>query len=217
MIVVPPAGALTTPGHVSLNPLGVSITTPAGNVSTKSAVNVAATPFVFPNVIVNVLVPPAPIVSGENTFPTVGNAAVTVRSSEAVPLSGASLLVTTDVVFVTVPGVDEVTSTSTVHVPDARILPPLKFNVVSPAPGAHVGEPQFVVVAFGVLATDTPAGRLSVKSTPVNPAAFGLTISIVSVLTPPTTIKSPINVFVTVGGAKFTVSVSVAAALFETP
>jgi hypothetical protein len=53
VIVVPPAGALTTPGHVSLNPFGVSITTPAGSVSTKSAVNVAAVAFVFPNVIVS--------------------------------------------------------------------------------------------------------------------------------------------------------------------
>jgi len=125
------------------------------------------------------------------------------------------LLATTDVVFVTFPGVELVTSTSTVHVPDAAIVPPLKLNVGSPAPGTNAGVPQPVVASFGVLATDTPAGRLSVKATPVNPAAFGLSMSIVSVLVPPITIESGMKVFVTVGARIVTVRSSLAgAALF---
>jgi hypothetical protein len=213
VIVDPPATAVTVPGHVSLNPLGVSITTPAGNVSTKSAVNVAAVAFVFPIVIVNVDVPPTGIVSGENTFPTVGTAAVTVRSSEAVPLSGASLLVTTDVVFVTVPGVDEVTSTSTVHVPDAAIVPPLKLKLVSVATGANVGVPHPVVVVPGGLATSTPAGNASVNPTPVSPVpVFGFTIVIVSVDVPPDAIVAGPNTFATVGA---TIAVTVSLSVFE--
>jgi hypothetical protein len=150
-------------------------------------------------------------VSGTNTFPTVGTAAVTVKSSVAVPLSGASLLATTDVVFVTVPGVDEVTSTSTVHVPEAAILPPLKLNVVSVAAGVNVGVPQFVVVAFGVPATSTPAGNASVNPTPVSPVpTFGFVIVIVSVEVPPDTIVSGLNNFVTVGACIVTVRSSVA-------
>jgi hypothetical protein len=86
-------------------------TTFVGSVSTNAEVSVAATPFVLPRVRVTVLTPPEAIVSGENTFVTLGVVAVTVRSSLAVPLSGASLLVTTLVVFVTVPGVELVTST----------------------------------------------------------------------------------------------------------
>jgi hypothetical protein len=110
---------------------------------------------VFPNVIVNVEVPPTGIVSGENTFPTVGTAAVTVRSSVAVPLSGASVLVTTDVVFVTVPGVDEVTSTVTWQLASAPILPPLRLTLPPPAAAVTV-PPQLFVVPGGVSFTTPP-------------------------------------------------------------
>jgi hypothetical protein len=169
-IVEPPATASTVPVHVP--PMfGVAATTTfTGRVSQKADVSVATTAFVFPNVSVTVLTSPAAIVSGENSFVTLGAAAVTVRSSLAVPLSGASVLVTTLVVFVTVPGVELVTSTSTVHVPLAAIVPPLKSRVVSPLPGVNAGVPQFVVLVFGVLATAKPAGKLSVNATPLRPA-----------------------------------------------
>ena len=100
MIVEPPGVAVTVPVHVPPIFAGFFTNTFAGRVSTSAEVKVAAVAFVFPNVIVSVLVPPTPIVSGLKTFPTVGKAAVTVRSSDAVPLSGASLLATTLVVFV---------------------------------------------------------------------------------------------------------------------
>jgi hypothetical protein len=139
--------------------------------------------------------------------------AVTVRSSEAVKLSGASLLVTTDVVFVTVPAVELVTSTSTVHVPEAAILPPLKLKLVSVATGANVGVPHPVVVVPGGLDTSTPAGNASVNPTPVSPVpAFGFTISIVNVLVPPAAIVSATNVFVTVGA---TTAITVSLSVFE--
>ena len=67
VIVVAPAAAVTDASvHVPPNPFGVSITTPAGKLSTRSALSVAATPFVFPNVIVSWLVPPDAIVPGLN-------------------------------------------------------------------------------------------------------------------------------------------------------
>jgi len=63
-MVEPPAGALGTPGQVSLRPLGVATITLAGRVSTKSADKVAATALVLPRVRVSWLVLPGAMVSG---------------------------------------------------------------------------------------------------------------------------------------------------------
>jgi len=61
--------------------------------------------------------------------------------------------VTLPVVFTLAPAVVAVTLTVTVQVPLAAIVPPEKLTEVFPAAGANVGEPQPVVVAFGVAAT----------------------------------------------------------------
>jgi len=147
---------VTTPAaslHVHPVPEADTYVTPAGSVSsTLTPLAVDGPLFVTLNVYVNV--PPTSTGSGLSLFVIARSAlAVTVRSSEAVKLSGASLLVTTDVVFVTVPAVELVTSTSTVHVPEAAILPPLKLKLVSVATGANAGVPHPVVVIPGGLAT----------------------------------------------------------------
>jgi hypothetical protein len=51
------------------------------------------------------------------------------------------------------PAVVAVTSTVTVQVPEAAIVPLEKLTDVLPAVGANVGEPQPEVVALGVAAT----------------------------------------------------------------
>jgi len=207
---------VTTPAaslHVHPVPEADTYVTPAGSVSsTLTPLAVDGPLFVTLNVYVNV--PPTSTGSGLSLFVIARSAlAVTVRSSEAVKLSGASLLVTTDVVFVTVPAVELVTSTSTVHVPEAAILPPLKLKLVSVATGANAGVPHPVVVIPGGLATSTPAGNASVNATPVSPVpAFGFTISIVNVLVPPAAIVSATNVFVTVGAR---IAVTVSLSVFE--
>ncbi len=85
-----------------------------------------------------------------------------------------------------VPLVVVVTSTVTIQVPLAAIVPPLKLRLVLLAAGANVGAPQPLVAAFGAPATCIPAGKLSAKATPVNVVpAFEFVIVNVSVLTPP--------------------------------
>ena len=67
--------------------------------------------------------------------------------------------------------------TLTVHEPLAGMLAPVvcpKLSVVSPAEGAHVGEPVQVVLAEGVTATCRPAGSTSVNFAPVNWTVFVL-------------------------------------------
>ncbi len=117
--------------------------------------------------------------------------------------------VTLPVVLTLVPPVVAVTSTVTVHVPPVEIVPPLKVRLVLPAAGANVGVPQPFVVAFGVAATCIPAGKASVKATPVRAVPeFGFVTVRVNVLTPPTVIGLGENALAIEGGAS-TVNVSV--------
>jgi hypothetical protein len=108
---------------------------------------------------------------------------------------------TLPVVFTFEPLLVAVTSTVTVHVPLAAIVPPVKLTEVFPAAGAKVGEPHPVDVMFGVVATCKPAGKLSVKATPVKAVpVFEFVIVKVRVLTPPTLIGFGENTFEMLGG-----------------
>ena len=107
------------------------------------------------------------------------------------------------------PTVVAVTSTETVQVPLTAIEPSEKFNVVSFAAGEKVSEPQSVVLSFGMLATFTSVGKLSVKETPVRARpALGLVMVKVSVLVPLTAIGSGLKTFSIVGGSGRVVSTS---------
>ena len=79
LVVVTPAPPL----HV-VAAFGVAASTsPAGKVSTRSALNVAAVEFAFDSVIVSVLATPAATLAGENAFAIVGGATVTVSVASA--------------------------------------------------------------------------------------------------------------------------------------
>ena len=82
-----------------------------------------------------------------------------------------------------------VTSTFTVQVAPAAIVPLEKEMETAFATGAKVGTPQLVVDAFGVAATRIcpgVVGNVSVNVTPVRPLLwFGLVIVNVSVDVPP--------------------------------
>lgn len=80
-----PAAAVVVPPQVLVNPFGVEITIPAGNVSVN-ATPVSATPFAAGLVIVklNVETPPGVIPAGVNAF-AIDGGATTVILAEAVP------------------------------------------------------------------------------------------------------------------------------------
>jgi hypothetical protein len=129
-----------------------------------------------------------------------------VRVSEALavfPFTVAPLMIveTAPLVLLYVPVADAVTSTLTVHVPPAAIVPPVKEMLVAPAVGANVGVPQPLVEAFGVLATTIPVGNVSAKATPLSALFwFGLVMTKVSVDGPGTRTGFGANCFVMLGG-----------------
>lgn len=113
--------------------------------------------------------------------------AVTVNVLEAVLPVPPFVEDTLPVVLFLVPAVVGVTLTETVHEPDARIVPLEKLRLVSPAPGAKVGEPHPDRFTFGVAATCRPTGRLSVNTTPMRDVpAFGFVMVKLRVLVPST-------------------------------
>jgi hypothetical protein len=138
---------------------------------------------------------------GAKFFEILGGAR-TVRVSLAELPGPPSVEVTTLEVLTLSPLVVAVTSTTTVQVPLAEIVPLEKIRLVAATTGDQVGDPQSVVLAFGVEATCNPPGKVSEYPTPVRePPALGLVIVKVNVLTPPTAIGSGEKDLDIVGGA----------------
>src|SRR5215471_15720759 len=104
------------------------------------------------------------------------------------------------VVLVFEPAVVTCTDTLITQLLPAAIIPPLNVRLVSPALGANV--PPQVSVAFGGLATTSPAGNVSVNATPVRTTVgFGLVSVNVRVVVWPTGTNAAPNALVIVGGA----------------
>lgn len=92
-----------------------------------------------------------------------------------------------------------VTFTETVQVAFAATLPP--DSVTEDAPADPVAVPPQVLVRFGVAATTSPAGRLSVNAKPFKAVVWlGLVIVNVRLVVPFSgTVAAP-NAFTTLGG-----------------
>jgi len=188
---------------------------PAGKVSsTFTVVNAPGLPLGLLSVKVRVVLPPLAIVVAPKALVNVG-AVYTFKVSLAVLPVPPFVELTLPLVLTFAPALVAVTSTSTVQVPLAAIVPPLKLKLVSSADGDQVGEPQSVAEASGVPATFTPLGKLSVKATPVNEfPLLGLVIVKVSVEVPFTAIGSVPKLLLILGGSN-TVKVSLAATVFD--
>jgi hypothetical protein len=106
-------------------PFGLAMVNPAGSVSLRAAVSVAAVALVFAKLRVSVEVPPDAMVVGAKDLATVGAAALTV----SVALAAVALLpwlvasAPTAIVLVEVPGVVEVTFTAIVQPPEGSVAP----------------------------------------------------------------------------------------------
>jgi hypothetical protein len=114
-------------------------------------------------------------------------------------------------VLVTVPGVVEVTTTVTSQLPFAGIVPFARLTLVV----VWLAVPPTQVVAAAPIVV-TPAGKLSVKATPVMSKLLGLVTVIVKVEFAPDGMVAGLNCFARVGGWK-TVKVEVAGVAFEPP
>ena len=163
LITFVPAVAVIVPApHVPVRPFGVEITKPAGRVSLK-ATPVSPT-VVFGLVIVKLkLVEPfRGMLAAPKALAMVGGATTVMEALEVLPVPPL-VEVTWTLLFFT-PAVVPVTFTETVHEAPGVSVAPLKLTDEDPP--TAVAVPPHVLVRFGVEATTSPAGRLSVKATP---------------------------------------------------
>ena len=142
----------------------------------------------------------------------VSGAGFTVRVADG-PATPApdSVALGTPVGMVLEPPVLEVTPTLNGQAPPlAASVPPETESEVAPAVGEKLPQLE---LAFGVEATVTPLGNVTLSATPDNALAFGLVRVKVSVLVPPAVIVAGLADTMTVGAnAGFTVRVADVAA-----
>src|SRR5215471_7986876 len=205
-----PAVAVTVPPQALLT-LGVLDTTsvplPAplltGSVSLKATPvrsPLAGVPGLFGLLMVkvNVVVPFSAMLPAPNALVIEGGA-TTVTAALAVLLAPPSVELTCTLLFLS-PAVVPCTSTETAHDALAATVPPDKL--AAPEPPVAVAVPPQVLFKFGVEATTKPAGRVSVKLSPVSATLlFGLVMLIVNNVVPFSGILVGANVLVTVGAA----------------
>jgi hypothetical protein len=203
-----PAAAVGVPPHVLVSPFGVATTRPDGSVSenaTPVAANVLAPGFVTVNV--KVVFEFSGIAVGLNAL-LINGGASTARLAEAgrpVPPSVDMML---PVVLFLAPAVVPVTFTTRLH-ELGEFASTLPDKVTVPVPAVAVIGPPHVLDTTGMGDSTKPAGKLSVKPTPVSPvAAFGFVMLNVSVVEPFNGMLAAPKIFVNVGGP-MTVSVAV--------
>lgn len=163
-------------GAVVVNVPPQTVADALATVSPVGSVSVNATPasgmtFAAGLVMVNVseLVAFRAIPDGLNDFAIDGGAS-TATAAEAVPPVPPSSDVTFPVVLFFAPAVVPVTFTENVHELLAAMVPPLRLMALLPAAALIVPLPHEPARPFGV-ATTRPAGRVSLKPTPVSAVA----------------------------------------------
>jgi hypothetical protein len=200
-VLVPTPPPVSPPEQVVVR--AVETVIPAGKVSltvTPVCAAVLAAGFVMVMVIVEVPFTGIPVADEPKAFVIVGGA-TTVRVALAVVPVPPLVELTVPVVLTLLPAVLAVTSTFTSQLaPGVAIAPPLRLIELAPAVGEYV--PPQVLPEFGVVATTTPDGNVSLTPTPVSPTvlAAGLVMVMVSVEVPPTAMLVGANTLVMVGG-----------------
>src|SRR5712692_9527933 len=201
-----PVGAVVVkvPPHTLADALAT--VSPVGSVSVN-ATPVSATVLAAGLVMVKVseVVAFSAIALGLKTFAIDGGAATVRTAVLLVTPVPPSVVVIAPVVLLLAPAVVPVTFTENVQVDpaagDAVRVPPDRLMLPLPATAVIVPAPQ-EPVTLGVAATTTPAGRLSVKATPLSAlAVFGLTMVKLSVLLAFSATLVGLKALLMVGGA----------------
>lgn len=182
-LVAPGAAAIVPPPHVVVAPGDAATEIPIGRLSVSDIPLSATEPVaVFGIVMVRTELLPAVIDVGEKAL-LIATGGATSRSAVAGAVLDAPCVDVTafaGIVFVYVPGVEAVTDTVMVQFKPAARPPPVSATLDPPLVAVAVPEPQ-VVAAFGVAATTTPVGNVSVNARPesaVAPVAVFLTVTV---------------------------------------
>jgi len=167
--VVSPATGAKVPPQVSVAFGGFATTNPAGNASVNATPVNATVGFGLVNVKVSVVVPPTGTTEAPKALLIVGGANTVIVAVLLVVPGPPFVDVTAPVVLFLTPAVVPVTVTENMHVPLAAIVAPV--SVIWLLPVIVSVPPHCDVVP---LATDKPAGNVSVNPTPVSATvAFG--------------------------------------------
>ncbi len=198
LMTLVPAVAVTVPPQVLLT-LGVLDTTRVpvveGSVSLKLTPVRSVVVLGLLRVKVSVAVPFSGIVIALNPLLMVGGATTVMLAMEVLPVPPSFEVTVTLLLFT--PAADPVTVTLNAHVPLAVIVAPERAMVLEPL---VVKVPPQTVAEL--LATVSPAGRLSVNATPVSVTVlFGLLMVKVSELVAFSAMLVGLNTLVMAGGA----------------
>jgi hypothetical protein len=213
-----PAVAVMVPlPQVPERPLGVAITTPAGRVSVKATPLSDAPGLGLVMVKLRLVLPPTTKLAAPNDLLMVGGlTAATVTLAEAVLPVPPSVEPTAPVVLFLAPDAVPVTVTENVHDAFAASAAPARLAEPDPAVAVMAPPPQVPVRPLGV-ATTSPAGKVSVKATPLSDAlGLGLvTVKLRLVLAPTRMLAAP-NTSLMVGGT-MAATVTLAEAVVPVP
>src|SRR5262249_8410842 len=153
--VVSPALGVKVPPQEVLAPGVAATCNPEGSESVNATPVSDTVELGLVMVNVSVVVPLRAMLDEPNPLLIEGGATTVMLADAVLPLPPL-VEVTLPVVLFFIPAVVPVTSTITVQVPLAEMVPPLNESEVSPAAGVKV--PPQEVLELGVLATTNPAG-----------------------------------------------------------
>lgn len=153
---------MVPPPQLPVNPLGVEIIRPAGNVSLNPT-PVSAVVLGLLMVKLRLVEPFSGILAAPNCFWMVADATTLMDAFEVFPVPPSVEVTCTELFFI--PAVVPCTLTETVQEALAANVPADRLTEDDPA--AAVAVPPQVLVKLGVPATTSPAGRLSVNANPV--------------------------------------------------
>jgi hypothetical protein len=194
---VPAVAVIVPPPQVPVRPLGVEMTKPAGKVSLNPTPVSVVVVLGLLMVKLSEVVPFSGMVAAPNALLMVGGATTVMDALEVFPVPPLVELAVT--LLFLMPAVVPWTSTETVQLAFGASVAPLKLTDEDPA--TAVAVPPQVLLRFGVEATTSPAGRLSVKATPLS-VRFTLVLCSVNVseVVPFSGIVAAPNALVILGG-----------------
>ena len=180
-----------------VRPLGVEITRPAGSVSLKPTPVSATVVLLFWMVKCRLVEPFSGMLDAPNALMMTGGATTVMEALEVLPVPALVELAWTLLFFT--PAVVPCTFTMTVQLVPGASVWPLKLMLEEPA--TVVTVPVHVPLVLGGVATTSPAGKLSVKATPLSVRFTLLLLSVkVRLVVPFSGIVAAPNALVMLGG-----------------
>ncbi len=207
--LLPAAAVMVPPPHVPVCPFGAVITRPAGKVSLKVTPLKLCVVFGLLIVKLNEVEPFSGMLAAPKDLTIAAGATTVILALDVLPVP-PSVDVTGTLLFFT-PDVVPVTFTETVQLVLNASVPAARLMELPTA----VAVPPQVLFKFGVAATTSPVGRLSVKAIPVSATlVFGLVTLNVSVVVPFNGIVAAPKALAMAGGLA---TVRLAVAVFPAP